>query len=70
MTIEAYTTNDEELLIPLLSKGIDIYFDSRTPTSHELDSCPYIHLTNVDQECNLSKIGVPNGETKNEIHIQ
>ena len=70
MTIEAYTTNGEEIFITLLSKGVDIYFDSRTPTSHELDSIPHTHLTNVDQEWNPSKIVFPNGEVKNEIHIQ
>ena len=48
MIIEAYMTNDEELLIPLSSKGATIYFDSRTPTSQELYSCPHVHLSIVN----------------------
>ena len=62
MIFEAYTTNDEELLTPLSSEGVDVYFDSRTPTSYELDSCPHVHSTNVNQEWNPSKIVFLNGK--------
>ena len=71
MNIEAYTANDEEIFIPLFSKGVDIYFESRTPTSHELDSCPHVHLTNVNQEWNPAEIVFPNGnKKKNDIRLQ
>ena len=62
--IEAYTTNDEDILIPLSSTCVDNYFDSRTPNSHELDSCHHVHLTNVIQEWNSFKIVFPNGKRR------
>jgi hypothetical protein len=34
-----------DVLIPLLTSGTNIFIDTRTPTQHELDSCPHIHLT-------------------------
>lgn len=70
MTIEAYTANDEEILIPLLSKGLDNHFDNRTPISHELDFCPHVHLTYVNQEWNPSKIVFPNSKTNDDIQLQ
>jgi hypothetical protein len=45
----AIETND--INIPLLLTGTTIYFDSTTPTQHELDTCPHIHLTS-DTEWN------------------
>ena len=69
--IEAYTTNDEEILIPFSSTCVDNYFDSRTTNSHELDSCHHVHLTNVIQEWNSSKIVFPNGKKKeDELQLQ
>ena len=35
----------EELFIPFLTKGSTIYFESRVPTTHELEHCTYIVLT-------------------------
>ena len=41
----------QDINIPLLLAGTTIYFDSSTPTQHELDTCPHIHLTS-DTEWN------------------
>ena len=40
-----------DVTIPLDISGTNIYLDSRTPTQHELDTCPHIHLTS-DAEWN------------------
>ena len=34
-----------DITIPLHISGTNIYLDSHTPTQHELDTCPHIHLT-------------------------
>ena len=36
MSILATTANDEDLSIPLQSKGVDIFFERRTPNSREV----------------------------------
>lgn len=36
---------DEEFLLPMEADGTTIFFDSRTPTSYELDQCPHITLS-------------------------
>jgi hypothetical protein len=40
-----------ELTIPLLISGTNIFLETRTPTQHELDNCPHLHLTS-DMEWN------------------
>lgn len=35
----------EEVTIPLASEGVILYFESRTPTEHELHNCPHIQMT-------------------------
>jgi hypothetical protein len=44
-----------ELTIPLHLEGTNIFLDSRTPTQHELDTSPHIHLTS-DAEWNPQTI--------------
>ena len=39
--------NHPEVTIPLNVTGTIIYLDSHTPTQHELDTCPHIHLTST-----------------------
>jgi hypothetical protein len=34
-----------DVIIPLLTSGTNIFLNTCTPTQHELDSCPHIHLT-------------------------
>jgi hypothetical protein len=34
-----------ELTIPLHISGTNIFLNTRTPTQHELDTCPHLHLT-------------------------
>ena len=36
-----------ELTIPLHLAGTIIFLDSHTPTQHELDTCPHLHLTSA-----------------------
>jgi hypothetical protein len=35
----------DDFQFPMVSDGTIIYFDSRTPTNHELEACPHIVLT-------------------------
>ena len=35
----------EPLVVPIKAKGTILYFDSRTPTQHELDTAPHFQLT-------------------------
>ena len=36
-----------EVTIPLDITGTIIFLDSHTPTQHELDTCPHLHLTST-----------------------
>lgn len=38
-------TEDEDVIIPLLSDGTIIYFSSRTPTEKELHECRHVEFT-------------------------
>ena len=38
-------TEQENLQFPLTADGTVIYFDSRTPTNHELATCPHITMS-------------------------
>jgi hypothetical protein len=40
-----------ELTIPLHLSGTNIFLNARTPTQHELDNCPHLHVT-CDAEWN------------------
>ena len=35
----------DDVIIPLKISGTNIFLDTHTPTQHELDTCPHIHLT-------------------------
>ena len=35
----------DDTTIPLKLSGTNIFLDTRTPTQHELDTCPHLHLT-------------------------
>ena len=35
----------DDATIPLSLSGTNIFLDTRTPTQHELETCPHIHLT-------------------------
>ena len=35
----------DDTTIPLKLSGTNIFLDTRTPTQHELDNCPHLHLT-------------------------
>jgi hypothetical protein len=35
----------DDATIPLSLSGTNIFLDTRTPTQHELDNCPHLHLT-------------------------
>ena len=35
----------DEVTLPLSISGTTIFLDTRTPTQHELDNCPHLHLT-------------------------
>ena len=55
--------NDKRLLIPLISRGINILFETRVPTQQELDDCPHVNLTS-DYEWNPTEINLPNASNK------
>ena len=38
-------TADNAFILPLYTMGTTLYFDSHTPTDHELQTCQHIHLT-------------------------
>jgi len=38
-----------ELTVPLQTSGTNIFLDTHTPTQHELDTCPHIHLTSESE---------------------
>jgi hypothetical protein len=35
----------DDVTIPLAISGTNIFLDTRTPTQHELNNCPHLHLT-------------------------
>ena len=39
------TSFDDDFVLPMQSEGTTIFFDSRTPTNHELANCPHITLS-------------------------
>ena len=46
MRIQGQDVNDENIVIPLLAEGVDIFFETRTPSLDELENSSHIHLTN------------------------
>jgi hypothetical protein len=38
-------TEDNAFILPLFTMGTTLYFDSHTPTDHELHTCQHIHFT-------------------------
>ncbi len=42
-------SDDGEFIRPMQADGTTIFFDSRTPTNHELDNCPHVVLTSSSE---------------------
>ena len=63
MSIQGINSNENDFYLPLLSKGVDIFFNTRTPTHLELDSCVHIHFTNK-LEWHPSELVFPGGKTR------
>ena len=63
MSIQGINSNENDFYLPLLSKGVDIFFNTRTPTHLELDSCVNIHFTNK-LEWHPSELVFPGGKTR------
>lgn len=42
-------SDDNNFMHPMQADGTTIFFDSRTPTNHELDTCPHIVLTSPNE---------------------
>ena len=47
MSIQGYDANEKAFIILLLSNGVDVYFNSRTRTHIEIESCTHTHFTNT-----------------------
>lgn len=58
LSIQGLSANDNEVVIPLNTKGTTILFESRTPTQQELDECTWIYLTS-HSEWNPHTISFP-----------
>ncbi|KAI2495086.1 Reverse transcriptase (RNA-dependent DNA polymerase) [Fragilaria crotonensis] len=44
-----FASDDDNFTHPMQADGTTIYFDSRTPTNHELDNCPHIVLSSSSE---------------------
>ena len=58
------STEDGELVIPLLSMGTTIYFDTRSPTDQELQQCRHVQHYTSKQEWNPNDIRFPESATR------
>ena len=44
-----FASDEDNFTHPMQADGTTIYFDSRTPTNHELDNCPHIVLSSSSE---------------------
>ena len=63
-----HITNDDDLVLPLHTQGTTIYFDSRTPTDHELQTCRHVHLTSK-AEWNPHHVSFPDPSHQIEVSV-
>ena len=61
-------SDSDEFVYPMHADGTTIYFDSRTPTSHELETCPHIVLSSPN-EWNPRDVQFPGHRLEEGHHI-
>ena len=59
---------EDDFILPMQTKGVDILFHSRTPNSYELDNCKYVTLTS-EHPWNPHQVQTPYESPINDILI-